>query len=184
MKITTKEIILVSLFTALTAIGAFISIPLGSIPITLQSLFTILAGLFLGPKLGALSQIIYILFGLSGMRIFANFSGGPQYIFAPSFGFLIGFIPAAYLVGKIAHSDRKTSFIKLFLASCLANMVIYLLGIPYMYMILNYLVKTSMSFSQVIKVGCLVFLPGDLLKIGLASLIGTRVATRVKILDP
>lgn len=184
MKVTTKEIILVSLFTALTAIGAFISIPLGPIPFTLQSMFTILAGLFLGPRLGALSQAVYILFGLSGMRIFANFSGGPQYIFAPSFGFLLGFIPAAYLVGKIAHSDKKISFIKLFLASCLANVTIYLLGLPYMYVILNYLVKTSIGFSQVIKVGCLVFLPGDLLKIGLVSLIGSRIGGRVKFLQP
>ncbi len=81
MKISTKEMVLASLFTALTAIGAFLSIPVGSVPITLQSLFVILSGLLLGPKLGALSQLVYVLLGLLGVRIFAGFSGGPQSVF-------------------------------------------------------------------------------------------------------
>src|SRR5690606_41849153 len=107
MKISTKEMVLTSLFTALTAVGAFLSIPVGSVPITLQSLFVVLSGLLLGPKLGALSQLIYVLLGLSGVRIFAGFSGGPQTVFTPSFGFLIGFIFAAFIVGRIVHRDRK-----------------------------------------------------------------------------
>ena len=181
MKITTKEMILVSLFTALTAIGAFLSIPLGNVPLTLQSLFTILAGLLLGPKLGALSQLIYVLLGLAGVKIFAGFSGGPQSIFSPSFGFLIGFIASAYVVGKIAYSE-KPSLKRIFLATLAGSLVVYLFGVPYMYMILNKVLAKSISFTTALKTGCLIFLPGDLLKALVSSLVAVKVISRIDVI--
>ena len=179
MKITTKEMVLVALFTALTAIGAFLSIPLGNVAITLQSMFTILAGLLLGPKLGALSQLIYVLLGLAGVRIFAGFTGGPQTIFSPSFGFLVGFIFAAYVVGKIAHSGKGLSFKRIFVATLFGTLIIYLFGVPYMHLILNNVLGNPISFSQSIKVGCLIFLPGDFLKAIISSLVATKVTSRI-----
>lgn len=173
--------ILISLFTALTTIGAFISIPLGDIPITLQSLFALLAGLLLGPKLGSLSQIIYILLGLSGMRIFAGFSGGPQAIFRPSFGFLIGFVFAAFIAGKIVHKAKFIDFKKILFATLIGTFIIYLFGIPYMYMILNIVMDKAISFSAVLKTGCLIFLPGDILKAIISSLVAFKVVTKVNI---
>ncbi len=179
MKISTKEMILVSLFTALTAIGAFLSIPLGDVPITLQSMFAILAGLLLGPKLGSLSQIVYILLGLSGVRIFSNFSGGPQAILKPSFGFLIGFAFAAFIIGKIAHNGETIDFKRIFMATLMGTFVIYLFGLPYMYIILNNVMGKAVPLSVAIKTGCLIFLPGDLLKAILSSLVATKVLKRV-----
>lgn len=179
MKITTKEMILISLFTALTAIGAFLSIPLGNVAITLQSLFTILSGLLLGAKLGSLSQVIYILLGVSGMRIFANFSGGPQSVLTPSFGFLIGFIFAAYLVGKIAHYNGEISFEKTLLASFMGTLIIYLFGIPYMYIVLNKVLAQPFTFFQTLKAGCLIFLPGDILKAILSASIAFKIMKRM-----
>lgn len=181
MKITTREMILVSLFTALTAIGAFISIPVGNVPITLQSMFTILAGLLLGPKLGALSQLVYVLLGLAGVKIFAGFSGGPQTVFSPSFGFLLGFILAAYLVGKVAHSEDIPSLGKIFIATLTGTLVIYALGVPYMYLIINKVLGTSISFGQAMKTGCLIFLPGDLLKAIVSSLVAVKVIRRIDV---
>ncbi|HFL3828456.1 TPA: biotin transporter BioY [Clostridioides difficile] len=181
MKISIKEMVLVSLFTALTAIGAFLSIPLGDVPITLQSMFTILAGLLLGPKLGSLSQLIYVLLGLSGVRIFAGFSGGPQTILKPSFGFLIGFIFAALVVGKIAHKKNPLDIKKIFLATLVGTFIIYLFGLPYMYLVLNNVVGKSITFSTAIKTGCLIFLPGDMLKAVLSSLVASKVLQRVNI---
>ncbi|MCK4308969.1 MAG: biotin transporter BioY, partial [Candidatus Atribacteria bacterium] len=67
---------LISLFAALTAVGAFISIPLHPVPITLQTLFTLLAGMILGSTLGATSQIIYVLLGIIGLPVFAGFKAG------------------------------------------------------------------------------------------------------------
>lgn len=179
MKITVKEMILISLFAALTAIGAFISIPIGSIPITLQSLFTILAGLLLGPKLGSLSQIIYILLGLSGARIFGNFSGGPQSILTPSFGFLVGFIFAAYIVGKITYYNKYISFKHLLLASFAGTFIIYLFGIPYMHIVLNKVMGQKFTLVQTLKAGCLIFLPGDILKAFISSSIAFKIKKRM-----
>lgn len=184
MNLSTKEMILVSLFTALTAIGAFLSIPIGDVPITLQSLFVILSGLLLGPKLGSLSQLVYVLLGLSGVRIFAGFSGGPQTILKPSFGFLIGFIFAAYIVGKIAYNGKSISLRQVFLATLAGTLVIYLFGVPYMYFILNTVVGKPLPFSVALKTGCIIFLPGDILKAILSSLIASKILGKINPVKP
>ena len=176
MKLSIREMVLISLFTALTAIGAFLNIPIGDVPITLQSMFTLLSGLLLGPKLGALSQLIYLILGLSGMRIFAGFTGGPQAIFKPSFGFLIGFIFASFAVGRIRRIKRMVNIWDMVLATSLGTLIIYLFGIPYMYIILNKVMGQTISFAFAIKMGCLVFLPGDALKVILTSLIAYRIS--------
>ncbi|NLW22502.1 MAG: biotin transporter BioY [Tissierellia bacterium] len=180
MKVSAKEIPLVALFTALTALGAFITIPIGEVPITLQSLFVLLSGLILGPKLGALSQILYIVLGLIGVPIFANLSGGFQYIVKPSFGFLMGFIFAAYVTGKIAHSEGEVSAIKIWIGSLMGTLVIYLFGIPYMYYILNLIMAKNLSFTAVLNMGCILFLPGDTLKWIFTSLIATKIIPLLK----
>ncbi|NLY76921.1 MAG: biotin transporter BioY [Tissierellia bacterium] len=179
MKVKTKEMILVSLFTSLTAIGAFLSIPLGEVPITLQSMFSLLSGMLLGPKLGSLSQGLYILLGLLGVRIFSNFSGGPQHIFKPSFGFLIGFIIASYVVGKMTYKRASLGFKRIFIASLLGTFIIYLIGIPYMYFIFNYVVGKELGLLTVLKIGCLIFIPGDIIKAIVASFVASKLAKRV-----
>lgn len=172
MRLSTKEMALVAMFTGLTAIGAFISIPMGEVPISLQSLFVILAGLILGPKLGALSQIVYIILGLIGVPIFANFTGGLQSITKPSFGFIIGFVFATYIVGKITekNKDKKTIWI----ATFVGTIVIYLFGLPYMYYMLNILMGKGLSFGYIMKIGCLIFLPGDIIKSVVSSLVAIQ----------
>lgn len=174
MKLSTREMTLVAMFTGLTAIGAFISIPVGPVPITLQTLFVILSGLILGPKLGALSQIVYIILGLVGVPIFAGFTGGFQTIMKPSFGFIIGFIFAAYIVGKIAHMEEKISIKNIWIASLVGTVVIYGFGLPYMYYMLNIVMAKGLSFVAIMKMGCLLFLPGDLAKFILASVVAIK----------
>lgn len=181
MKISIKEMTLVAILTSLTAIGAFISLPIGPVPITLQSLFVILSGIILGPKLGVLSQIVYVALGLIGIPIFSNFSGGPQSIMMPSFGFIIGFIFASYIVGSIIHSDHNISSKKVFLASLLGTITIYIFGLPYMYYILNTIMGNNLSFQTIFKIGCLLFLPGDFIKLIIASLLGTKLLKALNI---
>lgn len=174
MKISTKEIALVAMFTGLTAMGAFISIPLGEVPITMQSLFVILSGLILGGKLGALSQIVYIILGLIGVPIFAGFSGGLQTVMKPSFGFIIGFVFTSYIVGKIPHSDNSLNKKKIWIASFIGTITMYLIGLPYMYYILNIVMAKTLTFSAIMKMGCILFLPGDFLKFIIASIVAIK----------
>lgn len=172
MKLSIKDMTLVAMFSGLTAIGAFISIPIGEVPISLQSLFVILSGLILGSKLGALSQILYLLLGLIGVPIFANFTGGLQSILKPSFGFIIGFIFASYASGKIAEINNNHKCI--WLASFIGTIIIYLFGLPYMYYIFNIVMAKGLSFINIITIGCLVFLPGDILKAVVSSIVASH----------
>lgn len=105
-----KELVLFSLFTALTAIGAFIRVPVPLCPFTLQLLFTTLSGLILGSRKGAASVAVYVALGLSGVPVFTQ-GGGPGYIFQPTFGYLLGFIAGAWLVGAYGKTVICPHFI-------------------------------------------------------------------------
>jgi biotin transport system substrate-specific component len=172
--------ILTGLFAALTAIGAYISIPIGPAPITLQLLFTIMSGIFLGSNLGALSQILYTAMGLIGLPVFAGGVGGFSYIFAPSFGYVIGFIAAAYVVGKILENDEKPSYAKIFTACILGVAVIYAIGYPYLYMVLAKINGAPVTLAGLLKPAVLIFLPGDLLKSLTAAFLGVKVIPILK----
>ncbi len=107
----TRDMIMVSIFAVLTAIGAFIKIPIPYVPFTLQWLFCAISGIVLGAKLGALSQILYVVMGLIGIPIFTE-GGGLYYIFKPTFGYLIGFIVASFVIGELSSKIKTFSFIK------------------------------------------------------------------------
>ena len=102
----TKMLARTALLAALTAIGAFIKIPLGVSSITLQFFFTAMAGCLLGPMWGAVSQGVYVLLGLVGLPIF-TLGGGFGYVLQPTFGFLLGLIPSAWVMGLITKKSRK-----------------------------------------------------------------------------
>lgn len=174
MKLNTKQIILAGLFAALTAVGAFIQIPLGTVPITMQFLFTGLSGVMLGGRLGALSQLIYIAVGLSGVPVFAGGIGGIGAVIKPSFGYLIGFIIAAYVIGRIVEGNKRTGFIKLFGASIIGITVIYAVGVPYLYLIMKYAAGSDITFIAALKAGFLIFIPGDLIKCIIIAWLGVR----------
>jgi biotin transport system substrate-specific component len=103
-----RELTLITLFAALTAIGARVAIPLPftPVPVTLQVLFPLLAGLLLGSKRGALSQAEYVAAGLAGLPIFAKGGSGLVYLLGPTGGYLLGFIAAAFVVGELAAKMR------------------------------------------------------------------------------
>ncbi|MFW5981181.1 MAG: biotin transporter BioY [bacterium] len=174
----TRNMTLVAVFTALSAIGAFIRIPLPFVAITLQTIFVFMAGILLGKNLGALSQILYLALGLIGIPIFTE-GGGPGYILRPSFGYLLGFILAAYVVGLIIEK-KEINYLNTFLASVCGIIVIYLLGVPYMHIILNYVSNIEMTIWDSLKAGMLVFLTGDLIKILIVTVITPPIYTALK----
>jgi biotin transport system substrate-specific component len=177
-ELQTRDIVLVGLFAALTAVGAFIKIPLPYVPITLQVFFVLMAGLILGSKLGALSQIVYLTIGLIGIPIFAE-GGGPGYVFHPSFGYLVGFIAAAWVMGKIVPGDKIPTRLQVLYSSAAALAVIYLFGIPYLYLALNHFVGKELAFLTVFKIG-MSYLPGDAIKIAILTLTGPAIVRGVR----
>jgi len=168
-KINIRQMTLVSLFAALTAVGAFISIPLYPIPITLQTLFTLLAGMTLGSVLGATSQAVYVLLGIIGLPVFAGFKAGIGILFGPTGGFLLGFIISSYIIGKIIELKKEKNIFYYFLAGLSGTIIIYLFGVTQLSLV------TGMGVKKALMVGVFLFLPGDILKIIAASFIASKL---------
>lgn len=158
-----------ALFAALTAVGAFIVIPSYPVPVTLQTLFTYLAGAVLGGSLGALSQLIYLLLGCIGLPVFAGGEAGLGVLLGPTGGYLMGFIVGSFIIGKLVETKGNPSFTWILISMVIGTLAIYTLGVIQ----LSLWLKTSIEHA--ISLGVLPFLIGDSLKILLASFITLRV---------
>ncbi len=164
----------IAIFTVLTAVGAFIKIPIPVCPFTLQFLFTMLAGLLLGAEEGALSVGIYVLLGLVGLPIFTE-GGGFWYLIKPSFGYLIGFIVASYVTGKIAAKEEFPSLKRLLMANFLGLAIVYIFGMVYYYIICNFVIHTPISPALIFLYCFLMAVPGDILLCILAAFLTRRL---------
>ena len=162
MRVQTRMLALAALFTAVTAAANFIKIPVGVVPITLLFFATALAGVLLGPRWGAASQAVYVVLGLIGLPVFTG-GGGLGYVLQPSFGFLLGLIPAAWVIGML--SRRTPGPLRVALASLAGLGVLYLVGLPYMWLILNVYLERGLALPALLWSGMLIFLPEDALKI-------------------
>jgi len=171
--------ILTALFAALTAIGAFISIPMPFVPVTMQTVFVSFAAIFLGPRYGALSQIVYISIGLLGIPVFTK-GGGPSYIFQPSFGFLIGFVFAAYTMGRLMEIFQEPSFKNIFICALCGQIVIYAAGMPYLYFINNMYLNIPITFSKLIYSAFALFAVSGMFSVITVSVVSTTVYKRMK----
>ncbi|WP_134684770.1 biotin transporter BioY [Brevibacillus migulae] len=170
----TMRMMLVAMFAALTAIGAYIKIPLAVDPFTLQILFVFLAGALLGSKGGMFSQLVYLSAGLAGLPVFTS-GGGIAYIFKPTFGYLIGFVLASYLVGKIIERSPVPRFSTFFTAHLLGLIPVYGFGMLYLYLSMNTWVGESITFWTVFVTGFSVNIAGDLLLAFVGAIIALRL---------
>lgn len=175
MKIRFQTLVLAAFFAGLTAVGAFVRIPLPLVPITLQVLMVLLSGLLLSPRAALLSQAAYILLGLSGIPVFSG-GGGISYTLSPTFGYLLGQIPAAWVIATLATRNEH-SFRRLFLTATAGIGIIYTLGAAGLFLNLNYLAGKQSTVRQVLKIGVYPFILPDLLKAGAAALIALKVRT-------
>ncbi len=173
-----RDAVFIALFAALTAVGAFIKIPIPHVPFTLQTLMVMFAGLFLGSRRAALSQVLYLLLGLMGLPIFAQ-GGGPAYILQPSFGFLLGFIGGAFAIGKVLENRNDLTLARTLSALVLGQGIIYLFGLSYLYLNLNYILKKPLPLSSVVTIGFLVFIPGDAVKTMIAAFLMAPIRRRI-----
>ncbi|WP_425446313.1 biotin transporter BioY [Dethiothermospora halolimnae] len=164
----TKDLVIVSLFTALTAVCAqiFVPLPFTPVSVTLQTLAVFLSGAILGSKKGALSQLVYILLGAIGIPVFSEFSGGLHILAGITGGYIWGFPIAAYIIGKVVEiykGDSTYVHVVSYTCSLLIGIaVIYTLGT------LQFSLLNDMTFMQSLKLAVIPFIPADLFKIGLA----------------
>lgn len=173
-KITTKEMTLCALFTVLTAVGAFIKIPIPVVPFTLQFLFTMMAGLLLGGRLGAFSVGLYAILGLVGLPIFAE-GGGFWYLLKPSFGYIIGFVLGSYVTGKMTEKKENLTFGKILIANFTGLAIVYGMGMAYYYIICNYVIDTPIGLWPLFLYCFLLAVPGDICLCFLAAALAKRL---------
>lgn len=156
-----KRMIYASLMAALTAVGAYIAIPIGPVPIVLQNLFALLTGLLLGGRWGLISIAVYLLAGAAGLPVFSGGTGGIGKFVGPTGGYLFGYVPAVYLAGVIAEKGRGRVAVDL-MAMLAGTLTVYAFGVPWLKMV------TGMTWSKAVAAGMLPFLIGDGLKIAVA----------------
>jgi len=157
-----KDVFLVLSFAFLTGISAKLKIEIGLVPITGQTLMVLLSGALLGSKKGALSQLIYLLGGIFGIPWFAR-GGGMVYLMSPTFGYILGFVLAAYFVGFLCEKGFDRKIKSSILAMLLGNILIYLPGLFWL--------SKFVGFEKALAIGLYPFIIGDLFKLLLASLI-------------
>lgn len=173
-KISTQDMVLCGVFTTLIAVGAFIKVPVPVVPFTLQFLFTMLAGLLLGGRKGAMSVGVYILLGLVGLPIFAE-GGGFWYILKPSFGYLLGFMLAAYVTGRMVERKQKLLTGWVIVVNFLGLFIVYAAGMVYYYVICNYVIDTPIAIGPLFLYCFVLAVPGDICLCILAAVLTVRV---------
>ncbi len=170
LHLSLREMILCALFVALVTAGTFIRIPVGTDVYTLQFLFTLLAGLLLGARLGAMAVATYVLLGLVGVPVFAS-GGGPGYVLQPTFGYLIGFVVQAWYCGAASRRFGSRTFRRLLAVNCIGMAIVYVIGISYFYFVSNYIIDAPIAVWPVIfYCGILQIVPDFLLCVAAAGL--------------
>jgi len=171
--------VLASLFAALMAIGANITsiVPIlvvGNIPITLQTVVCLLAGILLGKKWGPIAMIIYALIGLAGMPVFAQWSGGLRALISPTFGFVVSYIIVAWAIGLM--TEKNKTYMMLLTASFVGTIINYVFGTSWMYMAYELWFGAPEGFSYWMAwVWMLPFVPKDLILALLAAIVAKKV---------
>lgn len=173
MKLSTKELILCSIFAAIVAILSQISIPLPftTVPLTMQILAVAVTGLILGSKLSTISVLIYLLLGCIGIPVFAQFSGGVGILFGPTGGYLLGLPLMVYIIGLA--KDKSSSTIIIFLSLIAGLIIVYITGT------LMFALITGNTIHQSILYCVAPFVLVDFIKLILAYIVGSTISKRV-----
>ncbi len=149
--------VLASLMAALTAVGAYLSIPIGPVPIVLSSLFVLLSGLLLGSRWGLISMGLYLFIGAIGIPVFAGGKGGFAHFFGPTGGYLFGYVLSAWVTGLISERSRHSPAWQV-IAVLAGSLTIYSIGVPWLKM------TTNLSWPKAFIAGMIPFLIGDAVK--------------------
>src|SRR6184192_2662144 len=154
-----KQVGLVIGFSLVTALAAQIVIPIGPIPITGQTFAVLLTGALLGSRLGAITMIVYLVEGASGLPFFSGGTAGLLHLMGPTGGYLIAFPAAAFITGAFAEHGWDRHFLTAAAAMAIGSVIIMLSG----WLWYSFVVHTSpllMLFDTVLK-----FIPGEIVKI-------------------
>lgn len=170
-----KDLTLTAILLALLIVLSQLAIPIGPIPITLQTLAVLLIGYFLSPRNAVIATAAYLIGGLVGLPIFSNFQGGFQSVLLPAFGFILAFMPAAFLQATYLRTVDSSKIKHLVIAGLINFTITYLIGLTYMALILNLYMGSNLTLTGILMAGFIPFIPGDLLKLVLGISLAKRL---------
>lgn len=170
LRVLALDTALVLAGVAVLTVLAKVAFYIGPVPITGQTIGVILVGAALGARRGAASLATYALVGLAGLPIFAGPVAGPAYVLSPSFGFILGFIPAAYLAGWFAQRAWDRTPVLAFVGFIAASIVPFVIGVPYMALILATVLGQTVTFESVMAAGVVPFIVPGLIKAALVAI--------------
>lgn len=171
IRFTTREITLIGLFTAITAVLAQVSviIPWTPVPITLQILAMCLSAAILGKKCGTAALAAYVLLGAAGAPVFANFNGGLAVFLKPTGGYIVSFPFAAFIIGALVERASRPGTICTFVSMMCGILFCYLSGTLWLGISLH------LSPANAFMIGTAPFLPLDAVKAALAAYLAKKV---------
>ena len=172
-RFTVQQIAIIGVITAITCILAPLSLPIGPVPISLTNLVIYFSLYILGTTKATVSYVVYLLIGLIGLPVFSGFTSGPGKLFGPTGGYLIGFIPLAIIAGILVNRNINNRIVG-FLGMVLGTAICYALGTAW----LAY--QAHMGVQAALMAGVIPFIPGDLIKMVLAVLIGPEIHKQLK----
>ena len=174
VKLAAVDIAECALFVALMVAGAYLEIPLPVMPISFQTVFAVLSGLMLGWKKGMIAMVAYAVLGLIGIPVFMD-GGGIFYVIKPSFGYILGFIPAAGVAG-ICYNHKKKLW-QIILLALAATLVDYAFGIAYF--IAVWVITDLPNLWASVVIYNLTFLPKDAILALLAAFLSRAVTPKI-----
>ncbi len=170
----------VAFFALLTAVGAYVRIPLPftPVPITMQVMFVLLCGAALGPVYGATAQALYVVIGVLGLPAFSAAGGGFSYLLGPTGGYIVGFVAAQFVIGSIIKTsgDKRASFLRVCVAMTAGLAVIHLFGA------INLKIFLCVSWPETLSAGFIPFIFIDSLKAASAACFFMAFRNRFKYL--
>ena len=180
MKMATHDLVLCALCAAVTSILAPLSLPLaGEVPISLATFAVLMSGILLGAKLGGLSQVVYVLLGSVGVPVFAGWTGGIGITLGVTGGYIIGYIPMAFIAGLLYYrfgrnESGSRKYAAMIVSMIFATAVLYILGTAW------FIAQTKMTLAASLAACVIPFLPGDLIKIIAVMLVAPPIEAALK----
>ncbi|OBY10451.1 biotin transporter BioY [Clostridium paraputrificum] len=170
MRLSVREMIMVGVGAALMAVFSQLSIPLPSVPLTLQVFGVVIISVILGKKLGTLSIIVFMLLGAIGLPVFAGFTGGLNIITGATGGYIIGFVFMAFIIGYFIEKDKKA----------LAFIGVYLgLAVDYIFGVIQLKLLMGLTLEGALVAGLYPFIIKDLILTALGIMVAISIRIRV-----
>lgn len=179
-KLELNIIIKSAIFACLITIGAYLALPMPLVPFTMQVMFVMMAGQIGGRKVGFYSVLIYILLGVMGVPVFSK-GGGLSYILSPTFGYILGFLISAYVIGILVEKkDVNIKIIDRFFSNIIGMIFIYFCGYFYYLLLTKIHLKVDFDYYKVFKSFVLIFIPKEILSCVFAAVLSDKISKILK----